>query len=335
MVDSLFTFTVEVRRGGQLLGAAVASLAPCVEDALFRGVLNGGLPNDGTVPAFTVAPVWAAPGPPAVAGVTLAHAGEPAGEYGLGPFAAKARAIIQDLLRRKVLKVGAHVEWSVIAAEQPPAPPPRFRARASRAPYPFEMGHLPKVTPGSFAVSVEPCVLRAIRKAVVTCFTAERAGLLVGSLVYDRDRAAAALAVTGQIPLAPAAGGASNIHFSLGPDSFRAAKKTLAEVANGASAVGWWHSHPPCAQCPMNPDCAADTVFFSPDDVQVHASAFSAAYMVALVAGKVRDRPAFDPGLRLYSWKDGAIIKRRLRVLEGSERCRAHAAPSTQLEAPG
>jgi hypothetical protein len=100
-------------------------------------------------------------------------------------------------------------------------------------------------------------------------------------------------------------GGASGAHFAFGAESFAAARRALAE--GPLACVGWYHSHPPCARCPENPGCAADFVFFSAADVQVHATAFPAGYMVALVAGKVRARPATDPGFRLYCWSEGAI----------------------------
>jgi len=79
-------------------------------------------------------------------------------------------------------------------------------------------------------------------------------------------------------------------------------------------AVGWHHEHVACADCALTPTCERDTIFFSSDDYAVHASAFPRAYHVALVAGKLRERPARDPGFRLYGWDCGEI--RELPVLE-------------------
>jgi hypothetical protein len=114
------------------------------------------------------------------------------------------------------------------------------------------------------------------------------------------------------VPLPAGRHGASNLHFAFGPESFRLAREMVARTANGAAAAGWWHSHPPCEKCPSQPACTADTVFFSLDDVRVHASAFQSAHMVGLVAGKVRDRPATDPGFRLFGWHNGTMVQRSL-----------------------
>jgi hypothetical protein len=312
VAESPYAFTIEIHRGGTLLGTAPASVGPCVEDACFRAVLTGALPNDGVPPPVTVTPLWEHAGPPAVAGLTVTCGGTLAGSYGRRVFAAGAVALILDLLRREVLAKGESVEWGVSAVERSARPAPRFRARLEREPYPLRAGCVRGGTPGELAVAIEPAVLERIRAAVVASPAVERAGLLTGVLVHDRERGAAALTVSGEIPLAAGRGGASGTHFALGPESFQSARQTLAGAAAETVAVGWWHSHTACERCPREPSCTADTVCFSSDDVRVHASAFPAAYMVALVAGKVRDAPATAPGARLYGWQNGAIAERPL-----------------------
>ena len=312
MIASPFACSVVVRRAGVVLGATPASVAPCVEDARVRGVLAGRIPNDGSLPSFTVAPVWARAGPPAVAGLTLACAGEPVGTYGLGVFVAKARALIRDLLLTKALTDQDLVDWGVIAIEQRATPAGRFRARATRTPYPFHTRCLGYGAPGTFHVTVDAPVLDAIRDIVLANPAVEVAGLLVGSLDHDPDRCAAALTVTGQVPVPAGRGGCSGSHFAFGPDSFLAMRKSLGGAAG--SACGFWHSHPPCAACPTKSQCTVDTVFFSPDDVQVQQSVFPAAYMIALVAGKFAERPATDLGFRLYQWERGAMVERPLEL---------------------
>jgi hypothetical protein len=187
---------------------------------------------------------------------------------------------------------------------------------------------------GTVAISTprRPLAGGGAGRTVVAAATVECAGLLVGHIVHDPERSAAALTITTQIPVPAGQGGASNTHFAFGPGSFRAAKQALNSFTNGCVSAGWWHSHPPCENCPQNPTCVADTVFFSPDDMQVHASAFSAAFAVALVAGKVRDRRALDPGFRLYGWQGGAIRERALRIASRSNTEMLRAAPVGAME---
>jgi proteasome lid subunit RPN8/RPN11 len=152
-------------------------------------------------------------------------------------------------------------------------------------------------------------VLREIRDTLARAGSVERAGLLLGFLCHDVRREAAVLRVTHSIPLEAGSRGASEAHFSLDPSSFAAAKRAVERSGAGAVPVGWVHSHPPCKQCSENRACQAETVFFSAADVDVHASAFPSPYMIALVAGKLRDLPADVPGYRLYGWERGRVVE--------------------------
>ena len=308
-----YDFTIEVLKEGAVVGRAPADLAPCLEDIRFRAVVMGDVPNDGSVPPVRVAPVWHEVGSPIVAAVRLSL-GEAAGaRYGRDVFAPRAEAVVAALVRDKVLADGDTVVWRVVAAPSAAEAPSRFRARATRAPYPLRPGSLPQAEPGTFGVVLGGDVIDAIRAAVVASKTVECAGLLTGELVHDRERGVAALRVTDQVPLPPGAGGASDVHFSFGPETFAAARRALAE--SGAECVGWTHSHPPCERCPERPECTADLVFFSRDDHFVHAGAFQAPYMIGLVAGKVASQPATRPGFRLYGWAHGAVVEVPLDVV--------------------
>jgi proteasome lid subunit RPN8/RPN11 len=183
----------------------------------------------------------------------------------------------------------------------------------SRAPYPLRPGRLDDLPPGTFAVAIERNVLAAIRDRVLGAAAVERAGVLAGQLVHDRERGAALLEIRDQIAIEAGEGGASMTHFAFGANSFAAARRKIGELSEGVMVAGWWHSHPPCAECPRTPSCRAETIFFSADDAQVHAAAFPATYAVALVAGKLRDRPATDPGIALYAWSEGAVTEVPLR----------------------
>lgn len=310
MIDNPFSLTVEVLRDGALLGSVVASVTPCVEDAHFRAVVAGELPNDGNFPPITVSPIWHESGAPRVAGVSFSRAGEPAGTYTNRIFVPWAKAIVAELLREKRLENSDGVEWRVVANERPRTAAPRFRARATRAPYPLRAGSVPGGARGTLAVVIDADLLDGIREAVVASPGIECAGLLTGQLIHDPERGAAALAVTDHIRATAGEGGASDVHFTFTADSFLAARRTLASAPDGSVTAGWWHSHPPCARCGENPECRADTIFFSLADLQVHATAFPAAYMVALVAGKLARDSARRPGFRLYGWEHGVVGER-------------------------
>lgn len=335
MNETPYTYSVEVHRDGALLERGVASLGPCLEDALWHGVLAGRFPNDGSVPQLSAVPLWASSGPPVVTGFRVEAAGETAGQYDLNAFAPQAQALIRNLLLNKVLVDKEEVEWNVIAIAESMDDKPRFRSRLSRAPYPLQVGVLPEALPGEVSAVFEPTVLDAIRRVIVAAYPCEVAGLLLGELVFDPERRAVELTVKNQLPITAGAGGASGGHFSFGPESFLSARRAVGSGEKGVPC-GWFHSHPPCKDCAAKPDCLTDMVFFSADDMQVQASAFPASYAVALVGGKVRDRPATDPGFRLYGWQRGSIVERALRVTgtAGARRGKSLTAAEGEKEAP-
>ncbi len=300
-----FEFRVGVRRNGALLRSGPASASPCVEHARWRAVLRGHCPN-GEFAAPLLEPVWARSGPPQVAGLRVTLSGTEPLIYAIGVFEARAHLLIRDLVREKQVKTDEVVEWEVEAigvAERPA----RFRGRAVRAPYPFRTARLDDVPEDSLAVVVERGVLREIRAQVLAAPATECAGVLAGTLTHDPARRAGRLTVTAQIPVTAGEGGTSRVHFAFGANSFSAARRALDAQGDGAIGAGWYHSHPPCADCPRTPACRVQTVFFSADDVQVHAAAFPSAYAVALVAGKLRDHPATAPGTSLYAWHEGKV----------------------------
>ena len=102
MIDNSYTYNVEIHRDGVAMGSAEGGVGPCVEDAWFRGVLNGLFPNDGRMPEFTVKPVWSDAGPPLVAGLSVS-AGEPAGVYDRRVFLPRMQAAVRNLIDTKQL----------------------------------------------------------------------------------------------------------------------------------------------------------------------------------------------------------------------------------------
>jgi proteasome lid subunit RPN8/RPN11 len=336
-----FEFRVGVRRNGALLRSASASAGPCVEHARWRAVVLGQVPNGGFGSPL-VEPVWADSGPPQVAGLRLALEGSEPLTYGIGVFEARAHLVIRDLVREKTVRTDEVVEWEVEAIGVPERPA-RFRGRAVREPYPFRTGPLDDVPEASLAVVVERSVLREIRAQVLAAPAVECAGVLAGALTHDPARRAARLTIGAHIPVAAGDGGTSRVHFAFGVNSFSAARRALEARGGAAVAAGWYHSHPPCADCARNPECRVQTVFFSADDVQVHAAAFPSAYAVALVAGKLRDHPATAPGVSLYAWREGRVAACDLAAaggdgaawvatvpLAGREACDGKAALDTE-----
>jgi proteasome lid subunit RPN8/RPN11 len=307
---------IEVRRGRLLLGSAPVSLGFLREDILFDGILSGRLPNDGAAPEFVITPHWSDGDPPTIASLSLSTEGAPGATYDRTVYAPQARSLIRQLLRDGVLRDGESVEWSLVAA---PTPPRRFSVRACRSPFPLQASPLPDVPRGELRVEVEGSLLRRLRERIVRHGAVEHAGLLLGELLHDAERGAGKLRVIDTLEVHAGSSGASRLHFGFDPDSFVSAMKE-AERHTEASICGWWHSHPPCEACPDRPDCPAQTVFFSSDDIEVHRSAFGAPYHLALVAGKLRDLPATRPGFRLYGWRQGQVVDRPFQVTNHEER---------------
>jgi proteasome lid subunit RPN8/RPN11 len=306
-------FVAEMRRDGNLVGADAVTPGACFEDALFRGVLEGRFPNDGNMPEFTVVPTLTDSSPPMVSGLTLNEGGVPAGRYGLSVFAPQARAVLQRLLREGRVESGEHLEWNIALRELGPSDR-RFSARTARSPYPLRPESLPDVEPGSLAVEIEAGFLNELRDEVVAAGTVECAGILLGHLLHDADRGGALVRVTGKIGVEAGPGGASHFHFAFGPQSFQLVRREAERLNDGTVPVGWVHTHPPCSLCVDRTDCDKETVGFSADDEQVHATAFGGGYMLALVAGKLGHLPATRPGFRLYGWEKGCVAERGFEI---------------------
>lgn len=320
MSGQAFEFSVVVSRDGEPVGSGLVSLGPCIEDALFHGVLSGGIPNDGTVPPFEILPRWKNEQDRSIEALALSFEGIPVRSYERRMFEAQARGVITALLVEKRLRKEDLVRWEVIAREPSASPRAGPTVRLRRSPYPLVQRALTHVPPDSFAIEIEASALAEIRRKVVEAGTVECAGLLVGEVFHDSVRRAGALHAGRSVDMKVGHGGASIRHFALDPGSFLSARDELAASGDGEVPVGWYHSHPQCAACEESSKCPASTVFLSTDDITVHMTAFSAPYMVALVAGKVPDLPATQPGFRLYSWQRGLVAEHALHDVESIER---------------
>jgi proteasome lid subunit RPN8/RPN11 len=307
-----FDFAVEVTRAGALVGSRPASPAACLEDALFRSVVAGRVPNDGTLPPLALVPEWGEK-PPSVMGLTLSLGDARPQWYGRGVFAPQASALLRAAAKAARDEGAAReLAWRVVARAAPPRAS-RFPARATRAPWPLEPARLSALAPGELDVEIDAAVLDRVREEALRAGPVERAWLLLGCVLHDAERGAASVRAERAIGVEPGAAGASRVHFAFGAESWLAARQAVRE-AGGLVLVGWAHSHPPCDRCPERPDCEAETVFFSADDREVQAAAFASPYMLGLVVGKRRRRPATEPGFRLYAWIRGEVRERGFRA---------------------
>jgi hypothetical protein len=297
-----------------VLGCAPAVLGPIREDAAFRGVLAGVFPNDGRPPQFEIELRLAGAARDRVESIALRAADAPEARYPWTAFEEQALCLVERLIAERRLEPGTRSRWHLRPGAEAPAARRRPRARLRGEPYPLRDAALAAGrAPGAFEVAIAEPVLEAGRKQLLSGGSIESAALLLGRLYRDPRSGAARLVVLDQVELAPGRGGASLTHFALDARSFADAAR-VARARSGLDLAGWLHTHPACADCARKPECARDTVFFSTDDYQVHASAFARAYQVALVVGKLGDRPASAPGFRLYAWDAGRISELDFQV---------------------
>jgi hypothetical protein len=296
---------------GAVVGRSPASLASQVEDTMFRGVLTGHFANDTSTPEFEIEPRSGSTAN-GIESVSLRCEGDVVGSYPRSAFAAQATAIISRLRAAGRLSADEDVVWRLRPCVT--RAPALCRARSRRAPYPLRDARLPHGAPGSLELAIAAHVLDDLREASRANAGVERAWLLLGRLLHDPRRGAARLEISDRAELSAGRGGASSVHFAFDARSFQDALDAARRRTDLVSC-GWAHDHPPCAACAEQPACRNETIFFSQDDHQVHSSAFGRAYQVALVAGKLRERPATQPGFRLYGWHGGTIAERPFRVI--------------------
>lgn len=305
-------FQIEVRgEDGALVGRADASAGHCVEDALFHGVRCGELPNHGPLPAPALEPRWQA-GHPIVAGLSVGFEGRPPRHYGRRVFADQARDLIKRLRIHSPVLAAGELSWNVLARGQ--VPKSGRPVRTTRDAFPLEVASLPNVALGSYEVRIEARVLWSLHERVRSSGSLEYAELLLGRLRHDPERSAIELSIEDAMPLAAGRSGHSSIHFSIDPRAIVAARRAARDRVDGLLPCGWHHNHNPCEGCFAKPDCRVDWVFFSEDDLGVHATLFSRPHMVALVGGKIGALPASRPGFRLYGWQRAEVRERCFRV---------------------
>ena len=307
-----FDFQIEVLRGGGLVGKQPASLAACLEDALFKRIVSGRHPNDGSLPPCRWTPVWKE-SPPAVRAIELQLGDGPSDRYEASVFESQATGCIANLVKRGVVEALADVEWRVTALPAPTVARSK-RARVSRTPLPIEHGEVPQVGEGQLVAEIDRTLLSPLCDAFVVAGSVERAWLLCGEVRNDPKRAATAVRVQEAVAVETPEGGASQTHFHFEPMALVRARNSARRQHPNSVGVGWLHTHPGCDACLANPACEVDTRFFSSADVEVHAGAFPSPFMVGIVLGKASDRSASEPAPRAYGWSGARIREIPLRI---------------------
>jgi hypothetical protein len=132
----------------------------------------------------------------------------------------------------------------------------------------------------------------------------EQAGVLIGHLCRDVQLGKVYALVTAHVPVKEGVV-AGRDSFQFTPESFLAVKGLVELRQSDEIILGWQHNHHWCPTCPYNP--SGRTIFFSLADGNVHASAFSQLFQVAIVAGRDLDLDANRPALRMFGWKDAGI----------------------------
>jgi proteasome lid subunit RPN8/RPN11 len=331
MLQSRFFFEVVVHdhAGSLVHRERVDDLLPICEDMVFAAVRTGVLPNDGRRCTVTLTPIWSERGAPRVS-VISAQLGAVRKAYGLSVVAEQLRAaaLRQESIVAALAQEGARLRWWLEAYPREEVPdhraPRRFTVAPGREPLPLTGAPLrafglsePVTDLDPVAVGFRRPVLAAIREEAAASLDHERADILLGHVVLDPTRRIAVV-VTDRLPAVQDTA-ASREHFAFSPLTFEAARRAVAARSDGAVVVGWAHSHPPpCGrEClGTEPPCANDTLFLSaPADRAVQRACFSAPYMIALVSGKAAGRPASQPEVRAWGWRDAAIVARQFTVI--------------------
>jgi hypothetical protein len=240
--------------------------------------------------------------------------------YTLKSLRLQIQAAVQSLLHDTNLTFDAlRYRLGACRTSTGPVMPARLRAEAEATPLPIvprsltalleESPDLEALPAAVFPVLVSTRTVRDITAETLRSIGTEQAGMLVGQLYYDAAQRQVFLHVTAQI-LAETQGERHAAAFHFQPDTFLAAQRQLDQRGHGDIIVGWWHSHAWCRACLDTPTCQVNTLFFSPEDFQVHNAAFTQPYMVAIVAGKAAHKPMRTPGVGMFGWQDGTVVPR-------------------------
>ncbi len=148
----------------------------------------------------------------------------------------------------------------------------------------------------------------------------EVGGFLLGHLCRDEETNELFLLVTAHVPAEGTEATGTSVTFT--SQTWVRAREVVDWRGEREVFAGWVHSHPFrfCAKCPNppKPECVDKVLFFSSEDHFLMEVTFAQPFMVAL-------QTAVEPRLeqvlghlpvRLYGWRDGAIVPRGFEVVE-------------------
>ena len=162
------------------------------------------------------------------------------------------------------------------------------------------------------AVFMDKKIERLMIDYVMQDTSRERAGFLTGKLCRDPESKYVYLICSGHITMREIENdmdimkNSSMTHFQFNPEYFIKASRMLAGRQNHDIIVGWYHSHPWYFDKEKKSVMEKSSLFFSPDDLQVHESAFSAPYHVGVVIGKNSGYKS-KPGTKMFGWRHGKV----------------------------
>jgi proteasome lid subunit RPN8/RPN11 len=148
----------------------------------------------------------------------------------------------------------------------------------------------------------------------------EVGGALLGHLRRDEAMGDLFLEVTCQVPAEETT--ATEVSVTFTPATWARVREVIEVRGAGEIFVGWVHSHPfgLCAECPAKPppECVDKVLFFSSDDEFLMEQLFPRPFMVGLLSAReprLRAALGHEP-VRLFGWRDGAIVQRGFDVIE-------------------
>jgi hypothetical protein len=336
---ALYRFRLEFFHGKDRrvheLPLAKPDFARAVEAAFFEA-LRRGLFDDYTPPADALLlPCFAAPGSPRADGFAVALP-LPGGddyrkEFPSEFFDRRARRVAAELARAGRVEEGSTVLYQLSACledgEEKPARGLRITVEPESIDVPIRPGSRSAFGPAEPWDGPHPEDLPVLlpRRVIEEALDDARrdpgrevGGALLGHLRRDGDELY--LEVTCQVPAEQTSATETSITFT--PQTWARVREVIEVRGEGEIFVGWVHSHPfrLCKDCPLvpPPECVAKVLFFSADDEFLMELSFPRPFMVGLLTAV---EPKLEAALghapvRLYGWRDGAIVPRGFHVID-------------------
>ncbi len=354
MIESAYNFEIELRGADDRVLARrppqSLDFGPAEETARWAAFETGGWSLErayGTSARFE--PDWEAPGgAPFLSGfrVVLRESGGTEFERSIPAryFRTAAAGVASDLVAEGLLQEGdgyaAHPAAYYRPGPEPSADNRRFQLAPATPELSLEIGDAPRpirepdgLMPAVISQEVVEQMVAQTRAATSQGEGRETGGVLVGRLMRDRESDRIYLEITAQVPAQAAEEELTALRFT--DRTWQGVRAALAlRDQSGEIVCGWFHSHPvrawSCKNCPVERQRACPLArFFSSADVNVHRTAFSRAYQIALLVSDVPFRD--DPVVDAYGWVDGEVAAREFTI-RGDDPFRYRAADLAEAQ---